>query len=110
MGYYFYHAEKQKIFIARRAVFLEEEYLLQEASGSRVYLQEVVDSQTVPESFDDSLTLESVQMHTKEPRRSSRVPREPYRYVGHIDKGLSQVHYSEDDDPKTYEQALGISG
>jgi hypothetical protein len=105
-GYYFYHPSEQKVFVARKAVFLEEEYLLQEDSGSKIELEEVPDPQTVALSSDDISVPESVQVHTDEPRRSGRIPKLPERYVGHIDEGESKVEYNEDDDPKSYQEAI----
>ena len=40
-GYYFYHLEDQKVFIAKRAVFCEKEHILGGDSGSMIELSEV---------------------------------------------------------------------
>ena len=42
--YYFYHPEDQKVFVAKRAVFLEKEHLLSRDSGSIIELCEVGES------------------------------------------------------------------
>ncbi|HEY4964373.1 MAG TPA: hypothetical protein VIH90_06815, partial [Candidatus Saccharimonadales bacterium] len=42
-GYYFYNPEENKVFIARRGTFLEEDFISQRASGSRIDLEEVRD-------------------------------------------------------------------
>ena len=45
LGYYFYNPLEQKVFVARNAVFLEKEFLLKEASGSKIELDEVHETQ-----------------------------------------------------------------
>jgi len=40
-GYYFYHLEDQKVFVAKRAVFLEKEHILGGDSGRMIELSEV---------------------------------------------------------------------
>ncbi|CAL9085535.1 unnamed protein product, partial [Musa textilis] len=40
-GYYFYHPEDRKVFVAKRAVFLEKEHILGGDSGSMIELSEV---------------------------------------------------------------------
>ena len=50
-GYYFYHPQENKVFVARTAVFLEKEFILKGNSGSGVQLevvQEDVEAQ-IPE-------------------------------------------------------------
>jgi hypothetical protein len=42
-GYYFYHRSDNKVFIARRDVFLEEEFLSKKNSGRKVTLEEIQD-------------------------------------------------------------------
>ena len=39
--YYFYHLEDQKVFVAKRVVFLEKEHILGGDSGSMIELREV---------------------------------------------------------------------
>ena len=38
-GYYFYHPEEHKIFVARSGVFLEKKYFLRSTSGRKVELR-----------------------------------------------------------------------
>ena len=40
-GYYFYHLEDQKVFVAKRAMLLEKKHILSEDSGSMIELSEV---------------------------------------------------------------------
>ena len=42
-GYYFYHRSGNKVFVARHGIFLEEEFLSKESSGSRMQLEEIRD-------------------------------------------------------------------
>ncbi|KAJ8459513.1 hypothetical protein OPV22_032439 [Ensete ventricosum] len=98
-GYYFYHPEDRKVFVAKRAVFLEKEHILGGNNGSEIELSEVGEpsSNTIPES-------ESVQVpNTQIPNlyRSSRVSHPSERYVGHISGDDSR-----DIDPQTYEEAI----
>ena len=43
-GYYFYHLEDQKVFVAKRAVFLEKEHILWSNNGGVIELSEVGES------------------------------------------------------------------
>ena len=45
--YYFYCPKEKSIFIVKRAIFLEDEYLLRRDSGSDVVLEEVLDPNTM---------------------------------------------------------------
>ena len=45
-GYYFYNPNDNKVFVARKAVFLEKDFILKKNSGSKVELQEVQEPQT----------------------------------------------------------------
>ena len=40
-GYYFYHSEDQKVFVAKKEVFLEKEHILSGDSESMIELSEV---------------------------------------------------------------------
>ena len=62
-GYYFYRSEEQSIFVAKRAVFSEDEYLLRRDSGSKVVLEEVPDPNTNATSLDENSVPESLQVH-----------------------------------------------
>ena len=45
IGYYFYNPLEQKMFVSKHAIFLEKEFLLEEASGSKIELGEVQEPQ-----------------------------------------------------------------
>ncbi|KAJ8466570.1 hypothetical protein OPV22_029122 [Ensete ventricosum] len=98
-GYYFYHLEDRKIFVIKRAMFLEKEHILGGNSGSEIELSEVREP-----SSSTILEPEYVQEpNTQIPTlyRSSRVSHPLERYVGHISGDDSQ-----DVDPQTYEEAI----
>ena len=105
-GYYFCRPEEQSIFVAKRAVFLEDEYLLRRDSGSKVVLEEVPDLNTNATSLDENSVSENLQVHTEAPRRTSRVPRQPDRYVGHIVTDDVDTLHLKDSDPLTYNEAV----
>ena len=73
--YYFYRPEEQSIFVAKRSIFLEDEYLLRRDSGSKVVLEEVPDPNTNTTSLDENSVPENLQVHTEAPCRTGRVPR-----------------------------------
>ena len=52
IGYYFYRPEEQSIFVTKRVIFLEDEYLLRRDSGSKVVLEEVLDPNTNATSLE----------------------------------------------------------
>ena len=53
IGYYFYRPEERSIFVAKRVIFLEDEYLLRRDDGSKVVLEEVQDPNTNATSLDE---------------------------------------------------------
>ena len=55
-GYYFYNPSENKVFVARKAVFLEKEFISKKNSGSRIQLEEVQGPQ-IPE--EDSMEIGS---------------------------------------------------
>ena len=75
-GYYFYRPEEQSIFVAKRVVFLEDEYILRRDSGSKVVLEEVLDPNTNATLLDENSVLENLQVHTEALRRTGRVLRQ----------------------------------
>ena len=97
--YYFYCPEEQSIFVAKRVIFLEDEYLLRRDSGSKVVLEEVLDLNTNATSLDENSFPENLQVHTEAPRRTGRVLRQPDRYVGHIVMDDVDTLHLKDSDP-----------
>lgn len=58
-GYYFYNPKEQNMFVLRHDIFLEEEFLLEEASKSKIELKEIekpqIDIELGPEPLVDAL-------------------------------------------------------
>ena len=84
-GYYIYCPSENKVIIARKAIFLEKEFVLKKDSWSKVELEETPVPQTPLE--EESLEVDEapqetvgVSTTTQEPRRSGRVHRQPIRY------------------------------
>ena len=50
--YYFYRPQEQSIFVTKKVVFLEDEYLLRRYSVGKVVLKEVLDPDTNATSLD----------------------------------------------------------
>ena len=66
-------------------------------------MEEIPESQMNDSSLDEQ-SSQVVQNNTQEVHRSSRVPKQPERYVRHITDG-NQVGI-EDPDPQTYKEAM----
>ena len=75
IGYYFYRLEEQSIFVAKRAIFLEDEYFLRRDSRNKVVLEEVPNLNPNTTSLDENSVPENLQVHIEAPRRIGRVPR-----------------------------------
>ena len=83
-GYYFYIPNENKVFVARKAVFLEKEFIFKKNSGSNVELQEVQEPRTPTQDSmkmdKDSQEVVESEPITQEPKRSGRIRHEPERY------------------------------
>src|SRR5262249_6285962 len=108
-GYQFYHPMEHKVLVARKAIFLEREYILQENSESQIELDEVQEPATDSVSVDETTSVEPIQPASQDLRRSGRVPREPERYVGHVSEEPSRAHIIDGDDPQAYQEATSGS-
>ena len=120
-GYYFYHPEERKIFVARSGVFLEKEHFLRSTSGRKVELDEVLEPQDILDEGRDDVPQEVVEHHEEvtpqivdqseppqvahELRRSRRVRHEPERYSYLVTQHGDVLIY-QDDEPRTYEDAI----
>ncbi len=108
-GYYFYSQAENKVFVARKAVFLEKEFLLKKDSGSKVELGEI----QVPQApIEDGLEMGSSSQPvveqepiTQEPRRSGRVRQEIERY-GFLITDSDTIELVDREDPTTYREAI----
>ncbi|KAJ8761673.1 hypothetical protein K2173_004449 [Erythroxylum novogranatense] len=114
MGYQFYLAKEQKVFVLKHAVFLEKEFLLQEDSGSKIELEEVQDARTDADQLPEPETVTHTDEVTVQPsttheiRRSRRIRSVPERY-GFLMNEHNDVLLIECDEPTTYEEVLKSS-
>ena len=120
-GYNFYKPDENKVYVARRGVFLEDEYLSKADSGSKVYLEEIPEDTNAlsPEKVQDHhLDIVEVEPElsqqlnaipstiSKGPRRSERIRQEPFRYGLMISAGDDSI-MMESDDPTKFQEAMG---
>ena len=110
-GYYFYHPQKQKVFVAKHVVFPENEFLDVVASGRNVKLNEIqgepqTNTPLQEPGEDQTQDVVSIpQPSTQEPHRSMRVHREQKRY-GFLISAHGDVLLAENDKPTTYDEAM----
>ena len=55
-GYYFYIPNENKVFVARKAVFLEKEFILMKESGSKLQIEEIQEPQN---PIEDKMEVDS---------------------------------------------------
>ena len=112
LGYYFYIPSENKIFISRKAEFLESKFLMDEASGRRVELEEdqepqpdatQVGTSTEQEVVEDEEIITLQPVETQGVRRSGRIRQEPERYGFLIDECFMMMNA---DEPVTYQNAM----
>ncbi|KAI3710140.1 hypothetical protein L2E82_39914 [Cichorium intybus] len=113
LGYYFYNPVENKIFISRKAEFLENKFLTEEASGRFVELEELQEPQPDTQEIGSSIqqeivepeqTVDQEQIVTQGVRRSGRVRFEPERY-GYL--MMEEECYTIDsDEPINYQSAM----
>ena len=102
------------MFVSKHAVFLEKEFLLEEASGSKIELGKVqepqmkADQPTCPDLIchTDEVIGESIETQTL--RRSIRVwtIQERYRFLVDQDNDVTMI---EDNEPTSYDEVLKSS-
>ncbi|KAI3759257.1 hypothetical protein L6452_06939 [Arctium lappa] len=111
-GYLFYKPSENKVFVARRALFLERELISKEVSGSRIDLEELQESTNMESDIGTSSHQEVVQPDVNgesdiEPSpvcRSDRVRHAPERYgllISDGDESLVDL-----DEPTNYQEAM----
>ena len=114
IGYYFYNPLEQKVFVSKHAIFLEKEFLLEEASGSKIELGEVqepqieADQPTCPDPIPHTDEVMEESIETQTPRRSIRVRTVPKRYEFLVDQH-NNVTMIEDNEPTSYDEVLKSS-
>ncbi|KAI3784081.1 hypothetical protein L1987_43173 [Smallanthus sonchifolius] len=108
LGYYFYIPSENKVFISRKAEFLENKFLTDEASGRRVELEEdpqpdttLVDTSQQHDIVEPEQTIVQDLDETLSVRKSGRVRQEPERY-GFLIDGCFVVF----DEPTNYRNAI----
>ncbi|KAJ9556961.1 LOW QUALITY PROTEIN: hypothetical protein OSB04_011575 [Centaurea solstitialis] len=118
-GYLFYKPSENKVFVARRAWFLERELISKETSGSQIDIEEIQESTSMETDVGTSSQQQVVEPTVVEPqqrvtkesdiqpppvRRSDRVRHAPERYNLLISDGDdTQVAF---DEPTSYQEAM----
>ena len=110
LGYYFYIPSENKIFIARKAEFLENKFLTDKASGRHVELEEdqeplpdatQVGTSTQQEIVEPNQLVDEDSNETLSVRKSGRNRREPNRY--------DECYVVDSDEPINYQNAMSDS-
>jgi hypothetical protein len=105
-GFYFYNPSEQKVFVSRNAIFLEEDYSLNE-SRTKVTLEEQNDKPMIvtSENNEEQVIVPTKPSNVQEPRCSIRIIRPPVRLIL-----LNEIYQMEsdgsDNDPFTYQEAM----
>ena len=97
------------MFVARKTVFLEKEFISKKNSGSKVHLEEIQEPQ-IPakdsmEMETDSQEVVESEPIVQEPRRSGRIRHEPERY-GFLITNDQSIVLVDQDQPTTYSEAI----
>ena len=96
IGYIFYKPSENKVFVARRAVFLERELISNQQGGNKIDLEEVQEStderpdvgtSQQPSEVESEHDNAETNVHPLPPRRSGRARHEPERYGFLISEG-----------------------
>ncbi|KAM1515934.1 hypothetical protein ACFX10_014988 [Malus domestica] len=103
MGYEFYHPDDQKVFVARTAMFLEEQFVLKGTRSKTMEINEINDEpQTSTRQVDNPVP------EPLAPRRSERVSKPPKRYG--LDNDFEEFYLLGDndtnEDPRDYTEAM----
>ncbi|KAI3784117.1 hypothetical protein L1987_43210 [Smallanthus sonchifolius] len=108
IGYYFYNPAENRVFIKRRATFLEKELLARGIGDNHVDMDEIQEPQPEPAIQHKTAETESRNVQaltvTQAVRRSARDRHEPDRYIGihHIDDILIVYQV----EPTSYKSAI----
>ncbi|KAM2234893.1 hypothetical protein ACFXTI_013101 [Malus domestica] len=103
MGYEFYHPDDQKVFVARTAMFLEEQFVLKGTRSKTMEINEINDEpQTNTRQVDNPVP------EPLAPRRSERVSKPPKTYG--LDNDFEELYLLGDndtkEDPRDYIEAM----
>jgi hypothetical protein len=96
IGYYFWHPQEQKVFVARSAVFLEKEFLL-DGCGNEVDLEETQEPGNNIDPISEPEPVVQTQV-PQPPRRYTRERKQPDRLVYMVDEN-QEVQVIGDDEP-----------
>ncbi|KAM2112321.1 hypothetical protein ACFX1R_014852 [Malus domestica] len=106
LGYEFYNPDDKKVFIARTAMFLKDEFVLNGSSEKTIELKEINEINDEPQTStqqDDNPVPEPLA-----PRRSERVNKPPKRYG--LDNDFDELYLLGDnetkEDPRDYTEAM----
>ena len=113
-GYLFYNHKNNKMFVSTHAKFLEDDYVNNFNTRSKVVLVELdkpVIKQPMDETRDDVVVLDTPQDTTHEmsntqvPRRSGRFVKPPIRFIG-LGETYETISKKVETDPYTYEETM----
>ena len=113
-GYLFYNHRDNKVFVSTNAKFLEDDYVNNFNTRSKVVLAEIdepVIEQPMDETRDDVAMLDTPQDSTHEmtstqvPHRSGRIVRPHIRFIG-LGETYEAILEEAESDPYTYEEAM----
>ncbi|KAM1525528.1 hypothetical protein ACFX10_009984 [Malus domestica] len=106
LGYEFYNPNDKKVFVARTAMFLEDEFVLNGSNEKTIELKEINEINDEPQTStqqDDNPVPEPLA-----PRRSERVNKPPKRYG--LDNDFDELYLLGDnetkEDPRDYTEAM----
>ncbi|KAM1285956.1 hypothetical protein ACFX2J_000059 [Malus domestica] len=103
MGYEFYHPDDQKVFVARNAMFLEEQFVLKGTISKQMEINEINNEPQTSTRHIDNPVPEPLA-----PRRSERVSKPPKRYG--LDNDFDELYLLGDnetkEDPRDYTEAM----
>ena len=109
-GYFFYHADEQKVFVNLKATFLEKEFLGEGTVASKVELDKVqqVERPTPIAEPESDLIRSDLEPNVPAPlRRSDRVPCQSDRYYDFLVRDDDPIELDEnDEDLITYMDAM----
>ncbi|KAM0986325.1 hypothetical protein ACFX2C_013510 [Malus domestica] len=105
-GYEFYHPNDQKVFVARTAIFMEDEFVLNGTSKRKIELKEINEINDEPQT--STRQVDNPVPEPLAPRRSKRVSKPPKSYG--LDNDFRELHLLGDndtkEDPRDYTEAM----
>ena len=105
-GYLFYDPKEQRVIVSTNARFLEQDYMLDNKSSSKVILDDL--RAEINEGHEVPITVTQVSpplvvrtQETRVPRHSGRVVTQPERFIG-----LGEIPVDPETDPSNYNEAV----